>query len=204
MPFDIASRVESWRAQLLDTSKRNRLINFKTGRAGGIALAHPDPGDLWHRLVAEDAALTFPWQRDLIDLPADPAEDGLTLSDVAEETETIPAAEILQRCLHSPRLKPDHLLTDLSDRRLAARLTRLALAAHESLTEQGVAVLYVAFGLLRWFESPDSETEVRSPLLLVPVRLERDNVEARGSCGRRKTTSCPTTPWRTCLPTTSA
>src|SRR5262249_9579697 len=70
------------------------------------------------------------------------------------------------------------LLTDFEDRLLAARLTRLALNARESLTEQGVTILYVAFGFLCWFESPDSQVEIRSPLLLVPVRLERDSVEA--------------------------
>src|SRR5262249_45443275 len=86
--------------------------------------------------------------------------------------------DVLEGCLRSPRLRPDHLLTDLPDRQLASRLTRLALNARESLTEQGVTVLYVAFGFLRWFESADSRVEVRSPLLLVPVRLERDSVEA--------------------------
>src|SRR5262249_19101086 len=38
--------------------------------------------------------------------------------------------------------------------------------------------LFVAFGFLRWFESDDSKEEVRSPLLLVPARLERASVEA--------------------------
>jgi very-short-patch-repair endonuclease len=182
MPFDLAARIEAWRTQLLDTTKRNRLINFKAGRTGGIALAHPDPGDLWHRLVTETAALTFPWKRDLIDLPTDQPEatgDGaLTLFDPADAPEPVADQDILERCRRSPRLRPGHLLTDLSDRMLAARLTRLALNSREALTEQGVAILYVAFGFLRWFESSDSQVEIRSPLLLVPVRLERDSVEA--------------------------
>jgi hypothetical protein len=182
MPFDITARIEAWRTQLLDTTKRNRLINFKVGRAGGIALVHPDPGDFWHRLVAQDAALTFPWKRDLIDLPPDPGEagveGGLTLYDPATAPEPLTGQEVLERCRRSPRLRADHLLTDFEDRTLAARLTRLALNTRESLTEQGVAILYVAFGFLRWFESPDSQVEIRSPLLLVPVRLERDSVEA--------------------------
>jgi very-short-patch-repair endonuclease len=182
MPFDITARIEAWRTQLLDTTKRNRLINFKVGRAGGIALVHPDPGDLWHRLVAQDSVLTFTWKRDLIDLPPDPGEageeGGLTLYDPATAPEPLTGQEVLERCRRSPRLRADHLLTDFEDRMLAARLIRLALNARESLTEQGVAILYIAFGFLRWFESPDSQVEIRSPLLLVPVRLERDSVEA--------------------------
>jgi very-short-patch-repair endonuclease len=182
MPFDIAAQIEDWRKKLLDTTKRNRLINFKVGRTGGIPLVYPDPSDLWHRLVTSASALTFVWKRDLVELPTEEgevAEDGLpAIYDPPEEPEQQTSQDVLGRCLRSPRLRPNHLLTDLPDRALASRLNRLALNARESLTEQGVAILYVAFGFLRWFESADSQVEIRSPLLLVPVRLERDSVEA--------------------------
>jgi very-short-patch-repair endonuclease len=178
-PFDIVSKVEAWRTQLLDLTKRNRLINFKSGRTGGVALVHPDPSDLWHGLIGSAAGLTFAWKRDLIELPPDPedvASDALTVFDPTEVPEQKTGQDILERCHHSPRLRDNHLLTELPDRLLAGRLTRLALNSRESLTEQGVTTLYVAFGFLRWFESPDSQVEIRSPLLLVPVRLERDTV----------------------------
>ena len=32
MPFDMDARIDEWKMGLLDTSKRNRLINFTTGR----------------------------------------------------------------------------------------------------------------------------------------------------------------------------
>ena len=41
------------------------------------------------------------------------------------------------------------------------------------LSEQGVNVLFVAFGFLKWFEAEHSEEPRLSPLLLVPVCLER-------------------------------
>jgi very-short-patch-repair endonuclease len=181
MPFDIAARIEAWRTQLLDTSRRNRLINFKAGRSGGIRLLHPDPGDLWHQLVTSDSALAFVRQGELIDLPTEPEQaapgEDLALFDPGTAPKPEAGTDLLEQCLRSPRLRPEHLLTDLDDSRLAARLLRLALNSHESLTEQGVATLYVAFGFLRWFDAADSQEEVRSPLLLVPVRLERDSVE---------------------------
>jgi very-short-patch-repair endonuclease len=182
MPPDIIAQIEEWRKRLLDTSKRSRLVSFKAGRSGGVAFVHPDPGDIWHHLVVGNTPLTFAWKRELIDLPPEPEGEslgsGLTLFDPAEPADPTAGHDVLERCRRSPSLRRNHLLTDLPDRLLAARLTRLALNAHESLTEQGVAILYVAFGLLRWFESPDSRVEIRSPLLLVPVRLERENVEA--------------------------
>ena len=39
---DIAAKIEEWRSQLLNTSKRNKLISFKAGRSGGVNLFHPD------------------------------------------------------------------------------------------------------------------------------------------------------------------
>jgi very-short-patch-repair endonuclease len=180
MPFDLDSQIDRWRTLLLDTTKRNRLISFKVGgNSGGIALASPDPGDIWDRLVTADKSLTFVWKRSLIDLAPDPEEEEVVADEVAASVPADAARpDELARCLSSPRLRDDHLLTGLSDERLAARLTRLARTSRESLAEQGVVTLYVAFGVLRWFESRDSQVEVRSPLLLVPVRLERDNVAA--------------------------
>ena len=182
MPFDITAQIEEWRKQLLDTTKRNRLINFKVGRTGGIALVHPDPGDIWNRLVARNEALAFVWKRDLVEFPASEEEaiegNVPALFDPSEAPKKETSQDILEQCRRSPRLRHNHLLTDLPDRQLAGRLTRLDLNSRESQTEQGVATLYIAFGFLRWFESPDSQVEIRSPLLLAPVRLERDNVEA--------------------------
>jgi hypothetical protein len=159
MPFDFAAQIEVWRKQLLDTTKRNRLIGFKAGRGAGVSLLHPDPGDLWHCLVGDDAGLTFVWKSELIDLPPRPGggRGGRRFVPLRPAAAAAPAParptaqEILTCCRHSPRLRDDHLLTDLHDRPLAARLTRLALNARESLTEQGVVTLYVPFGFLRWF-----------------------------------------------------
>ncbi|HXG10904.1 MAG TPA: DUF4011 domain-containing protein [Gemmataceae bacterium] len=175
---NIAALIERWRTELLDLSKRNRLINFKTGRTGGILLVHPDPGELWDHLVIRSKALSFPWKRDLIDLSEEPGEANSTIDPSPGAAPPLSAQEILERCRCSPRLRSHHLLTDLDDQLLAARLTRLALRARESQTEQGVVTLYVAFGFLRWFESPDSKEEIRSPLLLVPVSLKRESVNA--------------------------
>lgn len=179
MPTDLDRRIETWRTLLLDTTKRNRLINFKSGRIGGVALVHPDPDAVWSGLLTSNSTLVFVWKRNLIDMPFAPAGDkSMTLFDPVNSMATNNEAGILEQCLDSPRLRDNHLLTDRPDDQLAKRLTRLDLSARESLTEQGVTTLFVAFGFLRWFESPDSKIEIRSPLLLLPVQLQRDSVEA--------------------------
>ncbi len=63
----------------------------------------------------------------------------------------------------------------MSDERLARALYNLRARARAALEEQGVNVLFVAFGLLHWID-PTTKENVASPLLLVPVMLAREGL----------------------------
>lgn len=41
--------------------------------------------------------------------------------------------------------------------------------------EQGINILYLAIGFLRWFEDERSEVIREAPRILIPVSLERDS-----------------------------
>ena len=184
MPTDLDTRLAEWRKSLLDTTKRNRLIKFVAGRIGGVSLVRPSANDLWQRLVRDGEELTFIWKRELLGLPQEVLDaetlsadfdPGSGKSDLDEESVR---RELLELCLKSQKLKPTDLLTDQNDRQLAARLLRLKRTSDEAQTDHGVTTLFATFGFLKWFESPDSQDEIRSPLLLVPVRLARETVES--------------------------
>ena len=68
MATDLDARLAEWRKALLDTTKRNRLIKFVTGRVGGVSLVRPLASDLWRLLVRDGAELTFVWKRDVLGL----------------------------------------------------------------------------------------------------------------------------------------
>lgn len=202
MPFDMEKQIDEWKKSLLDTTKRNRLIKFSTGRGGGVSLLHPEPAELWQGLI-DGNTFRFPWKRDILGLPANmidsepDADQDPPIATIRTEPNDLfggvstsardtvrpgPAAktiaQLTQECLASPRLAKSHLLTELSDRKLATRLLGLARTAKEAADDHGVSTLYAAFGFLRWFESPDSDEELRSPLILVPVSLRRASVDA--------------------------
>jgi len=84
----------------------------------------------------------------------------------------------LEACLSSRRLQDTDLMTGLGDNALDRRLRTLDGHAKLSLSEQGVHSLFVAFGFVKWFESSDSDRELRSPLMLVPVSLSRTSTNA--------------------------
>ena len=84
----------------------------------------------------------------------------------------------LAECLASRRLRETDLMTGIGDKAINRRLRTLEGSANLSMSEQGVHCLFVAFGFLKWFESADSDIELRSPLMLIPVPLSRASADA--------------------------
>lgn len=74
----------------------------------------------------------------------------------------------------SDRLIDSFLEVPLGPEALARRLLRLATDARTAEEEQGLNILYLAIGFLRWRESPSSEVVRESPLVLLPVQLVRN------------------------------
>ncbi|MEX2215165.1 MAG: DUF4011 domain-containing protein [Phycisphaeraceae bacterium] len=187
---DFDAQIEAWRRQLLDTSKRNRLINSRFGNRGVVRLYFPSFDLLWAQLVDESRSLEFPWPSSLLD-PSDKPLDEYVESAVGSRTEgdagieeptektkaTLTVDEV-HAIVESGQLGDDQALTTLWDKPLDNRFKRLALVASESLSEQGVHSLFMAFGFLRWYESVDSDIELISPLLLVPVNLSKGSADS--------------------------
>ena len=171
----LRTQVENWRKKLLDLGNRNSLINCPFSQSHGVVeIIHPNTETVWRKLAADNeagaATMRFPWRRDLVPMPRDlPSNAG------EQEREWNPP---LNECLSSQRLCPTDLMTGSTDKVLNRRFRTLANHAELSLSEQGVHCLYVAFGFLKWFESVDSEQELRSPLMLVPVSLNRSTSDA--------------------------
>ena len=181
MSTSIHEKIAEWRKRILDLSKRNRLINCKVGAHAAIEIEHPASDAIWQRLVLDNKPMTFIWKRDLLEEESDrPLLPGLLLDDNGNEEpqQQKTSQSEFQRCLDSPKLGDGHILTQIADRPLGTRLNRLSLNAKTSLNEQGVNILYIAFGLLRWYESFDSDVALLSPLLLVPVNLSRRGPDA--------------------------
>ena len=73
------------------------------------------------------------------------------------------------------------LQTNEPSTKLQSRLRKTEHDARTFIESQGVNTLYLALGMLRWFESTSSQEARKAPLILVPVTLERSNVRER--CG---------------------
>src|SRR5262249_26942157 len=71
------------------------------------------------------------------------------------------------------RLKPPALRSRVSREVLDRRILKFFREARVIEEEQGVNILFLAFGFLKWFEDPRSEEVCWAPLVLLPVLIER-------------------------------
>ena len=154
-----AGRIEQWKARLIDTSKRNRLLYFKPSKRGTVQLLQPGADDLYDTLVRRGKPLKF----SAVEPRSDLFEEG--------EGETF-TGEDLPDLDRSEAHAPDEPLTGASPKELWRTLDNLRKRSRESLAEQGVVSLYLAFGFLEWAESDASDLLARSPLILAPVELK--------------------------------
>jgi very-short-patch-repair endonuclease len=166
----IRERLLKERHSLLDLSSRNRLLNtpLRTRNNRAIEIVDERASEVF-RLLTSGKALTF--------LP------GVQLSE-EERSELDPEDDITGGIPQPEDDKVDDrgVASRHADLRLQTRLTseglqkRLFDVWYDAQTleqEQGVNVLYLAIGLLKWFDNDASDVARHAPLVLLPVKLER-------------------------------
>lgn len=155
--ISIRDRLLKERNALLDLSARNRLINtpLRTKNNRAIEIVDEKAAEVFGRL-SDAKAMTF--------LPGAGEEEDATLS--------LPQPDEKRDANGKPARHTDlKLQTRLTSEGLQKRLFDIWYDAQTLEQEQGVNILYLALGLLRWYD--DSETVRHAPLVLLPVRLER-------------------------------
>ncbi len=168
----ILGRIERARRELLDLSARNRLVSTPRGPSRGrkIDVVDERTEEVFRLLVAERKSMSF--------LPGagedQPGEHGAENPSLAQPEEVGPGAGA-----PDPRHTDLRLQTRLKSEALQARLLAMYYDAQTYEQEQGVSILYLAAGFLRWYESPTSDTARYAPLLLLPVDLERPSAAGR-------------------------
>ncbi len=149
------TREAQWERKLLDLSLRNALLSFSVDKRG-VVLAPPSIQGLLHATQGGDCLL--------LEAP------GQSRS-IAEYTPGIPVSPAWEEELSQGRIH-----TWLAKETLHTRLTSLYRTSRTSLEESGANPLYMTIGLLKWYESPSSQTPRYAPLILFPCELIRKNM----------------------------
>ena len=176
----VRNEIEKSRRDVLDLTLRNPLLNFRPTKRRGIEVVDERSRELFRILVRGERVMYFL-----------PAAEGRTRTPNGHISPDAPDDSLddippeLLALLAEPADDPDETAARHTDNKLQTALTLASLnvrlresfrQARLSIEEQGVNILYLALGMLRWYESDTSTTERRAPLLLIPVQLARSSV----------------------------
>lgn len=160
MQESILIKLEASRRELLDLGLRNPLLNYRLPVSRGVHIENESIANIHEVLVKQGKAMTF--------LPKTDVKE----KEEAEITAT-PAPEP-EEIVYDTRLQTNETAASLQN-----RLLNTYYAARTSLEEQGVNVLYLTLGMLKWYEKENGKEARYAPLILIPVSLERSSARER-------------------------
>ena len=157
----IEKDLDGARRKLLDTGTRSRLIhvNRTNRRANCLNIINEQSDDIFRILRKDGQKMRFKA------MGKDKSIDGEEMLLAMPDERLEPGAR---------RYTDKFLETPLGPEALERRLLRLASDAKTAEEEQGLNILYLALGFLRWKESANSEVVREAPLILLPVSLLRN------------------------------
>lgn len=172
----IRDRLLKERHALLDLSTRNRLLNtpLRTRNNRAIEIVDEKATEVFSLLSAGRSMTFLPGvelseeERKELD-PADTVTGGIPQ----------PEGDTVDERGFATRHTDSRLQTRLTSEGLQKRLFDIWYDAQTLEQEQGVNILYLGLGLLRWFDTDSSEILRHSPLILLPVKLERTSAADR-------------------------
>lgn len=185
-------KLEQARHDLLDLTGRNRLLSTerRAKRSSRLEIVDERSEEVFRRLVVESRKLSF---LPVVEPPKPKAGDAVAKRPPAAETtaeepvDDDAADEPVEHAVQlaqpeedepdEPELPTRHtdkrLQTELTSEELQRKLLKLFYDARTFEEEQGVNILYLALGFLKWQEADEPKRDRFAPLLLIPVTLER-------------------------------
>lgn len=149
-----------WERRLLDLSLRNNLLNIRITKNTLQLL----PANL---ALLEDALADGEEFR-ILHNPSDWENPSMEFGIYSSIPETDPIIDFVNSELTQKRLR-----FYLTENDLGKALTHLYRSSRTSIEESGANTLYLALGLLKWYETPSSERPRYAPILLLPVEIIR-------------------------------
>ena len=155
----IQKLIDDTRKRLVETGTRNRLIHVnRANTRGNVVNVVNERSQHVSSLLRGGKAMRFrALGRDKAD-----TEDELHLV-IEDEGE-----------IGDDRYTDNQLETRMGPDALAKRLLKIAREAKTAEEEQGINILYLALGFVTWFEDKTSAVPREAPLVLLPVRLDRN------------------------------
>ena len=158
------SKQQLWERKLLDLSLRNNLLNIRLTKSTLQLISTQIP-------LLEDA-LADGQEFAILPKPGDWDNGSIDKGLYRSVYHSDPMIDLVKQELSQKRLR-----SYLTESELSGALTNLYRSSRLSLEENGANTLYLALGVLKWFETPLSETPRYAPILLLPVEIIRKSAQ---------------------------
>ena len=162
MDETLSRKTARWKRELLDTSKRNRMINYRETSRATLRILEPDAATLFNKLAFSEKPLTF-------QKPINKDTDLRTYSMIA----------LMETLSYSLNVQVGDIKTSGTIIERERTLKNLRSKAKLAQEEQGTNTLYLCFGFIYWREHErESSPWLKAPLLMMPVSLGLKSLNA--------------------------
>ncbi|MFB9864912.1 DUF3320 domain-containing protein [Rufibacter immobilis] len=158
------SKQRLWERKLLDLTLRNNLLNIRLTKST-LQLISINLGQLEDGLANGQEFQVLPKPSDW-DNPLRSTGIYQTLN------QSDPINDLVKHEFTQKRLR-----SYLTENELQHGLTHIYRSSRQAIEENGANTLYIALGLLKWYESPASERPRYAPILLLPVEIVRKSAQ---------------------------
>jgi hypothetical protein len=162
--------LEKARKKLLDLGLRNKLISYSLDGVRSLRIIDELSNQVFSRLVKEKADFMFRGVDN---------ENGFLFSTDEDIIEGLAQPEDETNGKLPNRHTDNYLQTKINNKSLQTQLLRIESEARIAIEEQGLNILYLALGFIKWFESESSSIARYAPLILIPVRLHRASATSK-------------------------
>jgi very-short-patch-repair endonuclease len=184
----VAAAVNAWKTRLLDLTKRNRALSFRSSKVATVAIVDEQPAEVFRQLQLRHQAMRFKAAPETAATaveveakePQTSVESPVPATLLEDEDDTALGTDFVP---YDPtELDERHtdgwLQTSSAPEALDRSLRRLEEQARLSIEEQGVNTLFLALGMLTYTEPEAPGKAFRAPLVLLPVALSRKSARA--------------------------
>lgn len=168
--LSLSQKLETARSELLDLTARNRLLNIpKSKNTKFLEVVNERSEDIFKMLFEERKSFTF-----LHGKEDKNAEESDVNIDIISDSEDSSYLDEIENNYTDTKLQ-----TKLTQKTLQKKLLDLYYDSKTLEEEQGVNILFLSLGVLKWIDPNNKENIRHAPLLLLPVELMRGKVGER-------------------------
>ena len=156
-------KIQKWADLLLDTGKRNNLMNFRESREGTAEIVLPDIVSLFKKAQAGATMEAYDPKLEDDEMLFDFEDDEATNQPRISRTEYILG--------YKGKVRKNQVLIYNYVNRPIQALKNIYRKAKSAIEETGVNISYFAFGFINWFENNAPQATMKAPILLAPVSI---------------------------------